>query len=170
VSSVASEVSLYRAEDAMTSSGLRMEFWRKSLQFVAQAPLIGHGTGTIHALFSKAVTPGGGASSVASSNPHQQILAVAIQLGLIGAVMLLAMWAAHLVMFARVGFVAWCGLVIVTQNLVGSMFNSHLLDFTQGWLYVFGVGVFGGALLKQSAMGGRLAIEAQVTSAVSNPA
>jgi O-antigen ligase len=170
VSSVVNEVSLYRAEDAVTSSGLRMEFWRKSLQFVAQAPLIGHGTGTIHALFSKAVTPGGGASSVASSNPHQQILAVAIQLGLIGAVVLLAMWAAHLVMFAQVGFVAWCGLIIVTQNVVGSMFNSHLLDFTQGWLYVFGVGVFGGALLKQHAMGARFVSEAPVASAVSNPA
>jgi O-antigen ligase len=170
VSSVANEVSLYRAEDAATSSGLRMEFWRKSLQFVAQAPLIGHGTGTIHALFSKAVTPGGGASSVASSNPHQQILAVAIQLGLIGAVVLIAMWTAHLIMFAEVGFVAWCGLIIVTQNLVGSMFNSHLLDFTQGWLYVFGVGVFGGALLKQNAMGRQLVSEAHATRALSNPA
>jgi O-antigen ligase len=170
VSSVANEVSLYRAEDAATSSGLRMEFWRKSLQFVAQAPLVGHGTGTIHALFSKAVTPGGGASSVASTNPHQQILAVAIQLGLVGTVVLLAMWTAHLVMFAQVGFIAWCGLIIVTQNVVGSMFNSHLLDFTQGWLYVFGVGVFGGALLKPKAVGGRVAREAHVTSAVSNPA
>jgi len=170
VNSVVSEVSLYRAEDAATSSGLRMEFWRKSLQFVAQAPLMGHGTGTIHTLFSKAVTPGGGASSVASSNPHQQILAVAIQLGLIGAVVLLAMWIAHLLMFAQVGFVAWCGLVVVTQNLVGSMFNSHLLDFTQGWLYVFGVGVFGGALLKQKAMSGLFARETHVTGGVSNPA
>jgi O-antigen ligase len=170
VSSVVNEVSQYQAEDAATSSGLRMEFWRKSLQFVAQAPLMGHGTGTIHALFSKAVSPGSGASSVASSNPHQQILAVAIQLGLIGAVVLLGMWIAHLLMFAQIGFVAWCGLIVVTQNVVGSMFNSHLSDFTQGWLYVFGVGVFGGALLKQNAISRRFASEAHVTRAVSNPA
>jgi O-antigen ligase len=170
VGSVANEVSLYRAEDAATSSGLRMEFWRKSLQFVAQAPVIGHGTGTIHTLFSKAATPGGGASSVASSNPHQQILAVAIQLGSIGAVVLIAMWIGHLLMFAQSGLVAWCGLIIVTQNVVGSMFNSHLFDFTQGWLYVFGVGVFGGALLNQNAMRGRLDSNVRVTSAVSNPA
>ena len=58
----------------------------------------------------------------------------------------------------------------MTQNVVGSMFNSHLADFTQGWLYVFGVGVFGGALLKQSVLSGRFASEAHVTSAVSNPA
>jgi hypothetical protein len=36
--------------------------------------------------------------------------------------------------------------VIVTQNIVGSLFNSHLFDFTQGWLYVIGVGVAAGAV------------------------
>jgi O-antigen ligase len=170
VSSVVSEVSLYRAQDAATSSGLRMEFWRKSLQFVAQAPMMGHGTGTIHALFSNTVAPGDGASSVASSNPHQQILAVAIQLGLIGVAALLAMWIAHLVLFAQSGFLSWCGLIIVTQNMVASMFNSHLFDFTQGWLYVFGVGVFGGALLRQRGESRRLAGNAGVAPALSSPA
>jgi hypothetical protein len=28
------------------------------------------------------------------------------------------------------------------------MFNSHLFDFSQGWLYVFGVGVIGGTVLR----------------------
>jgi hypothetical protein len=30
------------------------------------------------------------------------------------------------------------------QNVISSQFNSHLFDFTHGWLYVFGVGVIGG--------------------------
>jgi len=29
------------------------------------------------------------------------------------------------------------------------LFNSHLFDFTQGWGYVFGVGVAAGMVLKQ---------------------
>jgi O-antigen ligase len=37
----------------------------------------------------------------------------------------------------------------VTQNIVGSLFNSHLMDFTQSWLYVFAVGVFGGMAMRQ---------------------
>jgi O-antigen ligase len=41
--------------------------------------------------------------------------------------------------------------MVVTQNIVSCQFNSHLLDFTQGWLYVFGVGVFGGMVLRQDA-------------------
>ena len=43
--------------------------------------------------------------------------------------------------------------MVVTQNIVSSQFNSHLLDFTQGWLYVFGVGVFGGTVLGRKAVG-----------------
>jgi hypothetical protein len=33
---------------------------------------------------------------------------------------------------------------------VSSFFNSHLFDFTQGWLYVFSVGAIGGAVLRQA--------------------
>jgi hypothetical protein len=37
------------------------------------------------------------------------------------------------------------------QNIVSSLFNSHLFDFTQGWLYVFGVGVVGGVVLREQS-------------------
>ena len=61
------------------------------------------------------------------------------------------MWLAHLLLFRGSGFVEWIGLVIVVQNIVGSFFNSHLFDFLQGWVYVIGVGVAGGAALKNHA-------------------
>ena len=87
---------------------------------------------------------------MASSNPHNQTFAVAIQLGLVGTVALFAMWMSHLMLFRGGGIAVWAGLVIVTQNIVGSLFNSHLFDFTQGWGYVIGVGVAGGMVLKRS--------------------
>jgi len=34
--------------------------------------------------------------------------------------------------------------MVVIQNIIGSLFNSHLFDFTEGWIYVFGVGIAGG--------------------------
>jgi O-antigen ligase len=34
----------------------------------------------------------------------------------------------------------------VFQNVTASTFNSHLFDFTQGWFYVFGIGVLGGMM------------------------
>jgi hypothetical protein len=60
------------------------------------------------------------------------------------------MWIAHLALFRERTLIAWFGLIIVVQNIVSSQFNSHLFDFTQGWLYVFGVGVCGGMALQRS--------------------
>ena len=40
-------------------------------------------------------------------------------------------------------------MVVVIENVVSSTTNSHLFDFSQGWLYVFGVGVAGGIVLKK---------------------
>jgi hypothetical protein len=31
------------------------------------------------------------------------------------------------------------------------LFNSHLFDFVQGWIYVLGVGVAGGTVLRHQA-------------------
>jgi hypothetical protein len=39
----------------------------------------------------------------------------------------------------------------VTYNVVSSLFNSHLFDFGEGWLYVFGVGLTGGMMLHAAA-------------------
>ncbi|MGA2126189.1 MAG: O-antigen ligase family protein [Xanthobacteraceae bacterium] len=141
----------YESNDTLTSSGIRVEFWRKSIGFVAAAPLIGHGTGSINGLFRSSVSGRDQASAIASENPHQQILAVAIQIGLVGVAVLLAMWLAHFALFRGPGLAAWIGLVVVVQNIVSSQFNSHLFDFSQGWLYVFGVGVVGGMVLRQHA-------------------
>ena len=44
---------------------------------------------------------------------------------------------------------AWIGLLVVTDNVVSSLFSSHLFDFTQAWLYVFGVGVAGGMVQRE---------------------
>lgn len=145
------EVQAYRTQDAITSSGLRLEFWRKSVGFVAQAPVLGHGTGTMPDRFRRAALEGGGAASVAAVNPHNQYLAVAIELGLVGAAVLVAMWLAHLALFLGGGLPAWTGLVIVVQNMVSGAFNSHLFDFTHGWIYVVGVGVAAGMVLRARA-------------------
>jgi O-antigen ligase len=74
-------------------------------------------------------------------------LTVALQLGLVGIFALIAMWIAHLALFRGAALMSWFGMMVVVENIVSSLFNSHLFDFTQGWLYVFGVGVIGGSVL-----------------------
>jgi len=138
----------YEATDQQNSSGERIEFAKRSIGFIREAPIFGHGTGSIHALFVTASIGQTGAAGSATTNPHNQTFAVAIQLGLFGAAILWAMWIAHWLLFRGNGLAQWIGLVVVVQNFVGSLFNSHLFDFAQGWVYVFGVGVAGGMALK----------------------
>ena len=145
---------LNRGDARKTSAGERLEFWTKSLGFVAASPLIGHGTGSVTEQFRRAAEASAGSKTVGalvSSNPHNQTLMVAVQLGLVGTLALWAMWMAHLLLFRGSGLLAWTGFVIVAQNILGSLFNSHLSDFTHGWVYVIGVGMAGGLMLQARA-------------------
>jgi O-antigen ligase len=149
VTHVVEELQDYNASGAVTSVGVRLEFWKKSLEFARAAPLVGNGTGTIEALFRRSATGDTGTPAVVTGNPHNQILAVAIQLGVLGTIELIAMWLFHVALFREASLFGWFGLIIVVGNIVSSLFNSHLFDLTQGWLYVFGVGVAGGTVLNK---------------------
>jgi O-antigen ligase len=149
-SSSVSEYQKYKEKDQATSLGLRLEYWQKSLRFIAEAPIIGHGTGSTRGLFERAATgPEFSASRDVVGNPHNQTLSVAVQWGVIGIVVLYAMWMLHLVLFRGEGLAAWIGLMVVTQNIFSSLFNSHISDFHEGWMYVLGVGVAGGMRLAE---------------------
>jgi O-antigen ligase len=145
--SIGWDLQQYASDMSVTSSGERLVFWTKSIEFIRQAPLVGHGTGSINVQFEKSAVGKTGAAGEASTNPHNQTFAVGIQLGFAGIFLLWAMWIAHVLMFRGSGLAEWIGLVVVMQNIVGSLFNSHLFDFTQGWTYVVGVGVAGGVAM-----------------------
>jgi hypothetical protein len=81
-------------------------------------------------------------------NPHYQTLNVAVQWGAVGVVILYALWFSHFSLFRGEGLAAWIGLMVVLQNMFSSLFNSHLFDFHEGWMYVLGVGIAGGMVLR----------------------
>lgn len=143
----------YRDSNAVTSVGERLEFWRKSIKFVEEAPLAGHGTGSTKTLFTQDAVGQTGASAQIIGNPHNQTLNVAVQWGLIGVFVLYAMWFVHLKMFTGAGLAAWVGLVAVVENFVSSLLNSHLFDFHEGWIYVLAVGVAGGMVMRAQTRG-----------------
>jgi O-antigen ligase len=146
--SIISQYDLYKQSNEATSVGLRLEFWRKSLQFFADAPLLGHGTGSTRALFQEAATGQTGAAGEVIGNPHNQTLNVAVQWGALGVLVLYAMWVVHLLLFRGHNLGSSIGLLVVIQNVMSSLFNSHLFDFHEGWMYVLGVGVAGGMTMK----------------------
>ena len=151
-SALLGEYQQYQDSNAVTSTGQRLEYWRKSIKFIEAAPLFGHGTGSTKALFERDAIGQTGVSAEVIGNPHNQTLNVAIQWGALGLLALYAIWIAHLSMFlSPSGLAGWIGLVAVVENVVSSLFNSHLFDFTEGWIYVLAVGVAGGMVFRERA-------------------
>jgi len=139
VSAAFSEYRTPRSEQGTTSVGQRLELWSKSIELFKATPVIGHGTGSAKVLLTRELQNQN--SSPIIGNPHNQTLLFAIQWGLVGVVALYTMWMVHLLTFHGEGIAAWFGLVAVVQNILSSLFNSHLTDFYQGWLYVIVVGI-----------------------------
>ena len=150
-----SDYELSTAGNQISGMGSRLEFWRKSLGFWADAPLIGHGTGSTRGLFERAVRGQTGLGAEIVGDPHNQMLSVAVQWGALGVIVLSAMWLAHLSLFRGEGLASWIGLLVVLQNMLSSLFNSHLFDFTEGWTYVLGVGVAGGMIWRSTGASAR---------------
>jgi O-antigen ligase len=146
ITDIATEYNYYK-ENVARSTGLRLEYWQKSLRFYSDAPIFGNGTGSTKTLFERDAVGKIGLAAEVTKNPHNQTLNVAVQWGIIGVIALYGMWISHLYLFRENGFVNWIGALVVVQNLCSSAFNSHLFDFHEGWMYVLGVGVAGGMKL-----------------------
>ena len=150
VSRFSSDYQQYMQTGRATSIAERLQYWKSGLGFVADAPWLGHGTGSTKGLYEKAAgLPGWVAGVRVVPNPHNQTLYVAIQWGIPGIAILYAMWISHFLLFRGGGLAGWVGMAVVVQNILTSLFNSHIFDFHEGWMYVLGVGVAGGMMLRQ---------------------
>jgi O-antigen ligase len=139
------------SSEATLSTASRLDFWSKAVEFIEQAPLIGHGTGSTKSLYQSLETTRPSPYGEAVPDPHDQFFAIAIQVGLLGGALLLAMWAVHFSMFVGGGFACAIGQAVVIQNFIGSLFNSHLSTVTQGMLYCLAVGLLGGIVRRPSS-------------------
>jgi hypothetical protein len=169
VDGIYTETLRYKKQDAITSSGERLAFWQHGVESILRAPVFGHGTGSIRAEFRRAAAGHIGPLGEASSNPHNETLAVGMQLGLLGMIVLWAMWSAQLTFSWSSGLIAWIAIAVVSANVVGSLFNSLVFDFTEGWLYVLGFSVTAGMLLRERGVCAGSGLLAPASKADENP-
>jgi O-antigen ligase len=133
---------------ATMSTASRIDFWRKAVEFVREAPLGGHGAGSTKFLYASLEKGRPSPYGEAVPDPHNQFLAIAIQAGLLGGALLITMWIAHLTLFAGNSIAHALGRAIVIQNVLSSLFNSSLSQVTQGTFYCLAIGLLA-ALIRQ---------------------
>ena len=121
------------------SLGLRLQFWHNSLRLIAQHPIIGTGTGSLHEEYGKLVA---GTHTLDAVNPHNEYLSTTVQLGIIGLALLLGLGIAAWRDGRKLPAIERDALqgVIVTIA-VGSLFNSLLLDVNEGRFFVVMLGL-----------------------------
>jgi len=140
VGEVVSDVRQWKAgEGARTSQGLRLDWYRVSLELIAERPLTGYGTGGFASATKQRLA---GSNIVTVANPHNEYLLLAVQLGLMGPLLLGALfvvaWKAAAKLSPRHQHLLRA---LVVAMAGGCLFNSFLYDFTEGLFFAWAAGV-----------------------------
>ena len=147
------EVSEHKSDEHLTSAGIRLEMYKNTLSLIKQSPLIGYGTGALRYEYNKlANTQDTLLKDV--PNPHNQYLLTFFELGIVGLAALIFMfyrfWQ-HSNVIARSDKYAGMYLKgVVLTIAIGSMFNSLLLDATEGKFYCVLTGLLLSACTKKN--------------------
>jgi O-antigen ligase len=127
-----------------SSAGIRLELYRTSAAIVRDHPLLGTGTGGYPKAYAERAKDAGVKTS---RNPHNEYLLIAAQTGLAGLSALLCLFFVQWRLAARLpALEARLARGLVLAMLAGCLFNSMLLDHTEGLLYAWLTGVLYGGL------------------------
>jgi O-antigen ligase len=131
----------YVNNNTNTSIGIRLNFWHRAAQAIADRPLLGHGVGSWQQQFLRLVEPTTKGANP-HNNPHQEYLQMGVQLGLGGIGLLIA----FIVYLAKDANPMATPLRFATQSLalvfaVACLFNYSLFDALIGdyFCLLFGI-------------------------------
>lgn len=120
----------------ISSAGLRLDYYRYTPRLIAEHPLIGGGTGSFATEYRRLAAR---YHILPSDNPHDEFLLLGVQLGLPGMALFIALLAAlwHWSSGLAERPYRWSGQALVVFMATGCLFNSLLLDSTEGYLFAF---------------------------------
>lgn len=119
-----------------SSVGVRMEWYRNTLNLIAAHPLAGVGTGSFPQAYAGMVTD---PAAVKPAHPHNQYLLTGAELGMAGLLALLAIFGVLWWRFRQAGgnLYAALGQGAVLLMVIGCAFNSFFLDHTEGLFFAW---------------------------------
>ena len=163
-SSVQTEVSAYSVKpEAVTSSGVRLSFWKTSVEAIGQHPLAGTGLGSWAREYNRIdrVRDPAHVDLGVGSNPHQEFLLWGVQLGVVGVLLLFAFLLAVVQDLRKTPTpVARAGISVVAGLVLSCLLNSSLYDAYIGDFFCLALSV----LLAYGITAPRQAYDGAITS------
>ncbi|MBU6246940.1 MAG: O-antigen ligase family protein [Xanthomonadaceae bacterium] len=135
--SVDHEIVAYEQQHVPTSSGIRLELWRRTLPMIASAPLFGHGLHQWEPLYRQSISEMPDRQAFMMGHPHQEMLLILAEQGIAGLLVYLLLLAALARYVLRLEppqrDIQACVLVIY---LVAGMANCLWADFTHRHVFI----------------------------------
>lgn len=134
----------YQISTSLTSVGVRLVFYKNTLELIQQKPWLGYGTSSFESVYSAhAASKSKDWRGEGTTDPHNQYLFVWTENGLVG----LLLFFAYIYIGIRQGIInkpyGSVGASFLIALATSSLFNSHFKTFAEGYLLAF----FLGALL-----------------------
>lgn len=125
-----------------SSSGERLNYWRRSLESMAQHPITGSGVGSWNAEYRRLDQGRGPVNAQNVRNPHQEYLLWGVEAGVIGMALLLNFFVAvYRDTLAMTAPVARASRSVLAALTLACGFNSSLFDATIGDFFCVALGL-----------------------------
>ena len=148
-----------RTGQQRSPNGMRVSFLRAGLHAVAAHPVLGNGTASfaqLHAPYMRAIWGAGTPMGETRNQPHSEFLLMAVQLGVAGLALYLALLAALLRPALRTRSLQSDMLVLLWTVYVScSLFNSLLWDPTEASWFLMLAGCLYGAVWRKAVESSR---------------
>ena len=130
-------------EGRISSAGARFEMYRNTFTLIKKHPFFGGGTGSIETEYANLIKSKSDMLIKRVTNPHNQYLMTTQELGLVGLLVLFAFfgvhwWQSYQLEQKELGHILRA---LIISTMVGSLFNSLLLDSGDGRMYCILAGV-----------------------------
>jgi O-antigen ligase len=137
VLSVDHEIVAYDQHHQATSSGIRIELWRRTLPMIASAPVFGHGLHQWEPLYRRSIEDVPNQRAFMMGHPHQELLLILAEQGVVGLVVYLLLLGALARYVLRLEApqrdIYACILLVY---LVAGMANCLWADFTHRHVFI----------------------------------
>jgi len=115
--------------------GIRMYFWKNTLELIKEKPLLGYGTGAFESAYREHISKQTGVAATITSDPHNQFLKIATEHGLFGLFVFFAFLASSLRQKSSAPY-SMLGLGVLCAWMATSLANSHFSTFSEG-IFIF---------------------------------